>query len=276
MTVAEMENTIIERDVLICNPSFSPFMFGLRLPGTKISYVQHFVSFQTLDCHFDHYVAVSGFVSAFLSTVYGLQTRVIPPFINIAGLPEVAPWHDRPIGSTYVHLKGDPAFINPLFDRLRTILAVRAPEIVLQPVPHGPFIPQPELLRQIGSHRYFLTLSVSEGFGLVPLEAMALGTTVVGFDSFGGREYMKPGINCAVVPYPDIETVADNLIAVLRSPEQGARLAANGQETAAAYTYEAFVAAWTEEFTRCLPQHPRRYPGASSDLVLARGTSAAR
>src|ERR1700712_440151 len=60
MTVAEMENTIIDRDVLICNPSFSPFMFGLRLPGTKISYVQHFVSFQTLDCRFDHYVAVSG------------------------------------------------------------------------------------------------------------------------------------------------------------------------------------------------------------------------
>jgi len=41
-------------------------------------------------------------------------------------------------------------------------------------------------------------LSVAEGFGLVPLEAMAMGSVVVGFDGYGGREHLTPGANCAV------------------------------------------------------------------------------
>jgi hypothetical protein len=253
VTIAEMETLITDRDVLICNPSFSSLMFGLRLPGTKICYAQGFSTFALLDCRFDHYVAVSSFVSKVLSTVYDLQTRVIPAFVGAAGWPDVVPWKERPAGSIYIHLKGDPAFVAPLFDRLRTILLDRAPEILLKANERDRLVPQPDLLREIAGHRYFLTLSVAEGFGLVPLEAMALGTTVVGFDGFGGREYMRPGINCAVARYPDIEAVADKLIAVIRSPEDAERLAANGRATAAVYTYDAFAAAWTQEFTRCLP-----------------------
>ena len=47
--------------------------------------------------------------------------------------------------------------------------------------------------------------SYAQGFGLMPLEAMAMGCTVVGFDGYGGRDYMRPDINCCVVPYPDID-----------------------------------------------------------------------
>ena len=43
-----------------------------------------------------------------------------------------------------------------------------------------------EILR---SSRIFLSFSKQEGFGLPPLEALACGCVVVGFDGFGGREF---------------------------------------------------------------------------------------
>jgi glycosyltransferase involved in cell wall biosynthesis len=46
-----------------------------------------------------------------------------------------------------------------------------------------------ELLR---SSQVFLSFSRLEGFGLPPLEALASGCLVVGFDGFGGRELFQP------------------------------------------------------------------------------------
>jgi glycosyl transferase family 1 len=252
MTIPQMEIAIGDDDVLICNPSFSSYMFGLRLPGRKISYVQHFNSYSILDCRYDRYVAASNFVSRFLSTVYDLPTQVIPPFINIEDFPVVTPWWSRPAGSTLVYLKGNPAILEPFVDRLRAILSDRAPEIRLEDSISGISLPQSELMQRIGSYRHLLTLSIAEGFGLVPLEAMAMGTTVIGFDGFGGRDYMRPGVNCAVAAYPDIEAVADNLVAVIRAPELGAQLAQEGRKTAESYTYASFRSAWLEEFRQWL------------------------
>ena len=38
----------------------------------------------------------------------------------------------------------------------------------------------------------FLSFSEREGFGMPPLEALACGCYVIGFDGFGGREYLDP------------------------------------------------------------------------------------
>jgi glycosyltransferase involved in cell wall biosynthesis len=46
-----------------------------------------------------------------------------------------------------------------------------------------------EILR---SSQIFLSFSQLEGFGLPPLEALACGCLVVGFDGFGGRELFQP------------------------------------------------------------------------------------
>jgi len=260
MTIPEMEEAIGSDDILICNPSFSSYMFGLRLPGRKISYVQHFNTYSVLDCRFDRYVAVSNFVSRFLSTVYNLSTRVIPPFINIESFPIAPPWWSRPAGSTIVYPKGDTTIIEPFVDRLRVILHDRAPEIRLADTISGISFPQTELMQRIGSYRHLLTLSIAEGFGLVPLEAMAMGTTVIGFDGFGGRDYMRPGVNCAVAAYPDIEAVANNLIAVTRARELGAQLAQEGRKTAELYTYASFRSAWLEEFSQWLETKTQTSP----------------
>jgi hypothetical protein len=248
----QMEQQIGDDDILIVNPSFSTCQFGWRLPGFKISYVQDFKTFALLDRKFDHYVAVSDFVGQFLRTVYALDVRVIPPFIDLEQLPSSPDWTQRPENLVQPYRKGVPEVWELSFQRLREILAAHAPHITLaEPIP-GSGIAHPELLARIGAARYFLTLSAAEGFGLVPLEAMALGATVIGYDGFGGRQYMRPNENCAVAPYPQIERIAELLIAAVNDPARSAEMACRGRETAARYSYAAFRQAWIEELRQML------------------------
>ena len=249
MTIAEMEKAIGPADVLVCNPSFSRFRVGLRLPGLKICYVQGFTTYGLLD-RFDHYVAVSGVVARYLKAIYGLEPRVISPFVDTAAFPRQVPWWSRPPGSILTFVKGEPAAIDAIMGLIRKTLARDAPDIDLGTELKGISMPQAELLRRVGAHRHLLMISPAEGFGLLPLEAMGMGATVAGLDGFGGRDYMRPGENCAVAAYPDIEAVAANLIGLVRAPDYAARLAEAGQATAAQFTHERFRRAWIEEFQR--------------------------
>ena len=252
LPVAEMERQVTAQDLLLVNPSFSSYQFGWRLPGFKLSYVQDFKTYALLDRKFDHYVAVSDFVRDFLRTVYALDVPVIPPFIDTERLPECPPWEQRPRCEVLPYRKGMPEVWDVSFARVRELLAARAPHIVLaEPLP-GSGVAQSELLARIGATRYLLMLSAAEGFGLVPLEAMALGTVVAGYDAFGGRHYMRNGANCLVAPYPEIERVVAALIAAVDAPESCAALLRNGRATAAQYSYAAFRTRWIEEFRRVL------------------------
>ncbi len=258
LPVSQLEQVITPADILICNPSFSAHNFGMKLNCFKLMYIQGFTTFSFLDCFFDHYVTVSSFVHDFIKSTYDIETAIIPAFIQVDRYEPASPWDDRPAHSITINLKGDGEQQRLLLARLRKVLDHRAPEIaaaidwegaVLQA--HGE-LPARELLRLIGAARYFLTLSAAEGFGLIPLEAMALGATVVGFDGFGGRHYMRPGVNCAVCPYPDRADLADLIIAVMRDPAYAAALAQAGRRTAAEYSHERFRAAWIAEFERAL------------------------
>ncbi|MBS0569613.1 MAG: glycosyltransferase family 4 protein [Proteobacteria bacterium] len=256
VSLAQMQADIRADDILLVNPSFSPHQFGWRLPGFKLCYVQGFNTYALLDRGFDHYISVSGFVRDFLRGVYALDTRVIPPFIELERLPPVPAWKERPALRVLPYRKGVAEVWDLSFARLRDRVAARAPHIEIAEALPGADVAQPELFARIGAARYFLTLSAAEGFGLVPLEAMALGCTVVGYDGFGGRDYMHCGENCLVASYPDIEQVADLLIAAVDDPARSERIAQRGRETAATYTYSAFRQAWVEELRgalRCGP-----------------------
>lgn len=107
------------------------------------------------------------------------------------------------------------------------------------------------MLRTISDYQYFLTLSPAEGFGLMPLEAMSVGTVVLGFDGYGGRDFMRSGENCAVVPYCEIEKLADQIGWVLNNAAVGQRLSNEGEGTAKQprYHYPSFVRAWHREIS---------------------------
>lgn len=256
ISLAQMEQDIGAEDILVANPSFSRHAFGMRLPGFKLCYVQGFSTYELLDLKFDHYVAVSDFVAGFLR-LFGVTARVIPAFVELENLPAVNDWTQRPALTVLPYRKGLPHIWDASFARLRALVAQRAPEIEFAEPLASADIPHRELLARLGSVRYLLSLSAAEGFGLVPLEAMAMGTLVCGYDGFGGRQYMQPGENCAVAPYPDIELAAERLLAVARDPQRGAQLAQHGRETAAQYSYAAFRHAWIEELRVALRAEPR-------------------
>ena len=252
ISLATMEERISDHDILVANPSFSNYFFGLRLPGRKMMYIQDFKTFALLDCNFDHYVSVSGFVAEFVRTVYRFRPPVICAFVDLDQLPNAEAWHARSAGSVLIHLKGNPTYKEVILKRLRDAVARRAAGVDLDEVIGDQLLPQSDFLARLGTRRHLVCLSPAEGFGLVPLEAMAMGTTVIGFDAFGGREYMNPGQNCLVTPYPDIEGVAERLVAALDAPAFAERLAEAGRLTALQFGHQRFRAAWHDEFRRFL------------------------
>jgi hypothetical protein len=246
-----MESLISDRDVLIANPSFSNQLFGFRLPGRKLMYVQGFNTFSLLDCCFDRYVCVSKFVAKFLTATYGIRAPVISAFIAPERLPSAVPWRARPAGSVVIHLKGDPDYQRVVLTRLREAVACELPGLDLGDILEAP-LAHSDFVARLGGARHLVSLSPAEGFGLVPLEAMAMGTTVTGFDGFGGRDYMASGKNCLVTSYPDVEGVARRLVAAVREPRLAEYLAEQGRLTAARFTYERFRAGWRDELQRFL------------------------
>ena len=262
------ENLIREDDVLICNPSFSKFNLGLKSHGRKLMYFQGFTTFSLLDRFFDRYVAVSGFVRGFLAQTYGIDAPVIPAFVlggdavaqGTAVLEPPLAWEARPAFSIELNSKGQRDQQLLLLGRVRQELKAKDRDLegtidweaAVQRAQSR--IPRNQFLERIASVRYLLTLSVDEGFGLVPLEAMGMGTVVLGFDGYGGREYMVPGQNCAVVQYPDVSGLVDGIIHAMRNPTFSQRVAAAGVETASRYTYASFRSAWVRELTSFLSQ----------------------
>ena len=257
VTLAGMERDIRAEDILVVNPSFSSHQFGLRLPGFKLCYVQGFSTFALLDLKFDHFVANSEFVGGFLRSVYALDVRVIPPFIDQTAFSLAPAWAARPPALVLPSRKGLPDVWQASFARVREIVAQRAPEIEFaEPLPERG-IPHAQFLARIAAVRHLLVLSAAEGFFLVGLEAMALGTLVCGYDGFGGRQYMRPDENCTVAAYPNVEEVAERLIAAVRDPQRSEEMARQGRETAQQYSYAAFRRAWVEELSRALGIEPR-------------------
>lgn len=83
----------------------------------------------------------------------------------------------------------------------------------------------------------FVQTSRHEGFCLPILEAMAAGTPVVTTDSHGNRDFCIDGVNCVMVPQDDDRALAEALRALLADPDERARLASAGLETAQRYRW---------------------------------------
>ncbi len=83
----------------------------------------------------------------------------------------------------------------------------------------------------------------SEPWGLVPLEAMAVGRPVVATGMGGSGEYLRDGENCALAPPERPEALAAAVRRLEADASLRSRLRAGGLATAAAHTEAAFNAA---------------------------------
>jgi hypothetical protein len=247
ISLESMERIMTSDDILIANPSFSDCGFGNWFPGKKLMYAQDVSTFRILDCGFDKYICVSQFVADFIADRYKITAPVIPAFVDIPSSIEVISWRARQPLSILVHTKRKSRLLDGLNAKILNELRHRVSGIDFEPVVADGAIPHRKLLERLGSRRYLLTLSVAEGFGLVPLEAMAVGAAVLGFDAYGGREYMEPTINCNVARYPDVVGLVDAAEAALKDESIAERLAFNGRATATRFTRERFEQLWIKE-----------------------------
>ncbi len=86
--------------------------------------------------------------------------------------------------------------------------------------------------------------SVGEPFGLVAVEAMALGTPVVAVASGGPEEIVRPGRSGLLVPPGDDRALADATLRVLEDPELARRLGAGGRRRASRFDERRTAAAF--------------------------------
>lgn len=255
---AALEREISDDDFLIMGPSFSHRWYGWQLPGFKLCYVQGFSTFRLLDVRLDHFVAVSEFVASFLLAVYGVKANVIPPFVSTECVGGIAAWSDRPPSIILPYVKGFSKLSKLSIAVLKQVFAERAPQVTIDEPIGVKHMPRNDFLAKLGSIRYLVSLSPADGCALVPLEAMALGTLVAGYDGFGSSQYMRPGENCLVAPFPRIERSANMLAEVIRKPSDAEVIAARGKLTANTFAYEAFRAAWLHELETAFALWRRR------------------
>lgn len=77
-------------------------------------------------------------------------------------------------------------------------------------------VPADEVARVLQQTQVFLSVSHREGFGMPPLEAMACGAYVVGYDALGGREFLRPDVS-SPVETGNVLALAQELAAVLEA-----------------------------------------------------------
>ncbi len=257
ITLGAMENTITSDDLLVVNPSFSSYLFGLRLPGKKIMYIQDFKTFTILDTHCDAYASVSSVVQNFVTHTWGVRAPIIPPFIQLKRMPGVKPWRERPKDSLVVYLKHANHEHQALFEILRAgLLALRPGLDLRQHQLQGRKLTHERFMQELSQVRHVVILSIAEGFGLVPLEAMALGTTVLGLDGCAGRDYMQHGKNCLSLPFSRAHELAQSIDDALDNEDLCERVAAAGMQTATRFGYLPFRDAWLKRFEKILGRKP--------------------
>jgi hypothetical protein len=241
-----------ESDILIANPSFSSMMLSLRCKAKKIMYVQDYRTYKHIDQGFDLYVSVSNVVKNCLSTIYGIQTEIIPPFIQTYEKCSPQPWIQRPTNSVFVYQK----FRLPEYDiyanRLLGVLKQQFPDLELSQIYTGRSMPQSEFINQIAGHRFLLNICLGEGFGLIPLEAMSLGTIVIGTNGIAGKDYMLPGYNCFTADAIPISAISQNIRAAINLGAGLEIIASNALNTAQNYNYEKFKSAWAFQLRKII------------------------
>jgi len=257
VTVSAMEQMVTKDDILIVNPSFSTFMFGFRLPCKKVMYIQDFKTFTILDAFCDSYACVSSVVRHFVTHTWGVYGPIIPPFIQLSKMKNITPWGQRPKDSVMVYLKHNSQEHQIIFNAMRDAMLELRPGFDLRNfLLQGRKFTHADFLAEMGKVRYVVVISIAEGFGLVPLEAMGMGACVLGLDGLAGRDYMKGEHNCLSVAFTHAHRLAEMLDFALNNPALCKKISTQGRATAQEYGYPRFRDAWIQRFSKLLQREP--------------------
>ena len=144
------------------------------------------------------------------------------------------------------------------------------------------WLPEPQLHALVRRARVAAVPSIYEPFGIVALEAAALGTPLVVAKSGGLAEFVTTGISGRVVEPGDPDALAEALLDALRDLRTSRRMARNakqrvradyGWSAIAAQTVEAYGHAIRDERKLLTPIGTQTMPVMEGNLLrLTHGT----
>jgi len=145
---------------------------------------------------------------------------------------------------------GDDAYLDELRDLART-------EDVEGRITYEPGRPRAELPEIYASFdAVVFPVTWEEPWGLVPLEAMAVGRPVVATGTGGSREYLRDGENCLLFERGDPDALAAAIMQLADQPGLRDRLREDGFATAARHTEDRFNEELEEALRRVAAQQP--------------------
>jgi glycosyltransferase involved in cell wall biosynthesis len=87
----------------------------------------------------------------------------------------------------------------------------------------------------------WLVTSLSEGFSMPVLEAMACGCVVVATDCGGPRDIVEDGVNGFLVPVRDVEAILNRVQMLIDNPDLCSRVREQGFRTVRRFTWEKCI-----------------------------------
>jgi starch synthase len=102
------------------------------------------------------------------------------------------------------------------------------------------------VLKDMGRSDVLILPSLFEGFGLVILEAMAAGLTVIATQNTGGPDVIGEGKEGFVVPAGDAEALREKMEWFIRNPEKAIEMGKAAHRKAKEFTWERYGKAYAE------------------------------
>ncbi|MGG1397666.1 glycosyltransferase [Bacillus salipaludis] len=113
---------------------------------------------------------------------------------------------------------------------------------------------------EVYKHAAFSVMtSRSEGFGLMIIESMAVGTPVISYDiNYGPRDIITDGIDGILVPPNDIRTLSKAMIQLFTNREKQQSISLQARRIVEKFNDEKFVQEWLTAFENASEQKQHR------------------
>ncbi|MES2695342.1 MAG: glycosyltransferase family 4 protein [Verrucomicrobiota bacterium] len=185
-----------------------------------------------------------------------LEVAVIPygaPIASVAHAPRLRK-KGEPLRALFVGSLGQRKGLSYLFDAQRqlgagvelTVIGRRPPascpalERELARVRYIETCPHREILEEMSRHDVFIFPSLFEGFGLVLLEAMAMGLPIVATPHTAAPDLITDGAEGFIVPIRSSEAIVSRLETLRASPEQCTEMGRRATLRAQTFTWQHY------------------------------------